>query len=69
MSLPTYLDDWRQGFTVKTVGATLFLYFACLSPVVAFGGVMQVATKGSLGIVETILSRGVCGTIYAILAG
>ena len=66
---PTYLQDWRAGFTIKTVGATLFLYFACLAPVVAFGGAMQVATQGQLGIVETILSRGVCGMIYAIFAG
>ena len=66
---PTYLQDWTEGFQFKTVGATLFLYFACLAPVVAFGGAMQVATQGQLGIVETILSRGVCGMIYATFAG
>ncbi|EOD21538.1 hypothetical protein EMIHUDRAFT_469783 [Emiliania huxleyi CCMP1516] len=30
---------------------------------------MQVATGGQLGIVETIISRGVCGMLYASLAG
>ena len=70
---PTYLADWtsalsREKFT-NFVGATLFLYFACLAPVVAFGGAMQVATGGQLGIIETILSRGVCGMLYAALAG
>ena len=69
LRLPTYLDDWRDGFATKTVGATLFLYFACLAPVVAFGGAMQIATNGNLGIVETILSRGVCGMLYATFSG
>ena len=30
---------------------------------------MQVATQGQLGIVETIMSRGLCGMAYAALAG
>ncbi|EOD22133.1 tentative Ca2+ interacting HCO3-transporter [Emiliania huxleyi CCMP1516] len=69
---PTYAADWRlssQKDIPTFVGATLFLYFACLAPVVAFGGAMQVATGGQLGIVETIISRGVCGMLYASLAG
>jgi len=66
---PMYLDDWREGVRSKTVGATLFLYFACLAPVVAFGGAMQIATGGQLGIVETIISRGALGMAYSCLAG
>jgi hypothetical protein len=69
LRLPTYVDDWRAGLQAKTVGATLFLYFACLAPVVAFGGALQLATQGSLGIIECIISRGVCGMAYAVLAG
>ena len=66
---PTYLEDWTAGLQSKTIGATLFLYFACLAPVVAFGGALQVATCGQFGIVETILSRGVCGMAYAAFSG
>ncbi len=69
LRLPTYVEDWRAGLAVKTVGAALFLYFACLAPVVAFGGALQLATQGSLGIIECIISRGVCGMAYAVLAG
>lgn len=70
---PTYLADWAAGLQPKVLpkmfGATLFLYFACLAPVVAFGGAMQLATGGQIGITETILSRGVCGMLYATFAG
>ena len=70
---PTYRADWTSALSVQNaptfIGATLFLYFTCLAPVIAFGGAMQVATGGQLGIVETILSRGVCGMLYAAFAG
>ena len=68
---PTYMEDFRVSATAvpKLCGATLFMYFACLAPVVAFGGAMQLATRGQLGIRETILSRGICGMLYALFAG
>ena len=70
---PTYSSEWTNALgrsaLPKSVGAVLFLYFACLAPVIAFGGAMQVATGGELGIVETIISRGLCGMAYATFAG
>ena len=69
----TYVEDWTAGMSPKVLpkmcGATLFLYFACLAPVIAFGGALQIATGGNFGIRETILSRGVCGMLYSIFAG
>ena len=66
-----YAQDWVDGFRAsgKSLAAVSFLYFACLAPVVAFGGALQLVTQGSLGIIECIISRGVCGMAYAVLAG
>ena len=38
--LPKYPSDWLDGFRAggKSLAAISFLYFACLAPVVAFGG-------------------------------
>jgi len=66
---PHYLDDWLCGFKVKSVSATLFLFFACFAPIVAFGGLTAVLTNGSLGVVEFILSAGAAGVTYAIFSG
>ena len=51
-----YLSDWSDGFTSKSLAATSFLWFACLAPVLAFGGAMSVLTKGAMGVPEVLLS-------------
>ena len=43
------------------LGAVAFLYFAVLSPAIAFGGVMSTLTGGTLGVVETVASCGLSG--------
>ncbi len=67
--LATYVDDWRDGLTTKAVGSTLFLYFACLAPSVAFGGLLSVLTNGEFGVVETLIGTAISGVLYALLAG
>jgi HCO3- transporter family len=44
--LPHYKSDFTDGFNIKSVSSTLFLFFACLAPAVAFGGLLGVATGG-----------------------
>jgi len=39
--LPFYFSDIKDGFRVKTLSSTFFLFFACLAPAVAFGGNIQ----------------------------
>lgn len=34
-----YKSDWSDGLNRKSLPAILFLYFACLLPAVAFGGI------------------------------
>lgn len=34
-----YKSDWTDGFNRKSLPAIMFLYFACLLPAVAFGGI------------------------------
>lgn len=43
---PLYKSDWTDGLHGKTLPAILFLYFACLAPAVAFGGISYGLTKG-----------------------
>eukprot|EP00611_Tribonema_gayanum_P032595 TRINITY_DN982_c0_g1_i2.p1 TRINITY_DN982_c0_g1~~TRINITY_DN982_c0_g1_i2.p1 ORF type:complete len:635 (-),score=144.52 TRINITY_DN982_c0_g1_i2:176-2080(-) len=67
--LPYYKDDWKAGLTGKSVAAVLFLYFACLLPAVAFGGIAFQVTAGSLGVIEYLLACGVSGMTYAVFSG
>ncbi len=37
---PLYWSDFRDGLNSQCVAATIFIYFACLSGAVAFGGLL-----------------------------
>lgn len=68
--LPKYASDWRDGFrSGKSIAAISFLYFACLAPVVAFGGALGGLTQGAMGVSEVLLSCGLCGMGYATFSG
>ena len=67
--LSEYADDWRAGFHKKSVSSILFMFFACMAPAVAFGGLMAVLTGGQIGVVEMLVATAGCGVIYALLSG
>jgi hypothetical protein len=64
-----YKSDWTGGMKKKTAAAVGFLYFACLAPAIAFGGITNVLTDGSIGVVEFLISTGMGGMIYSVAAG
>uniref|UniRef100_A0A1I8IHB1 Anion exchange protein n=1 Tax=Macrostomum lignano TaxID=282301 RepID=A0A1I8IHB1_9PLAT len=67
--LPFYLSDVKDAIHVQTIGAFFFIYFACLTPIITFGGLLVDATEGYLGAMESILSGAICGTLYALCSG
>jgi mannitol/fructose-specific phosphotransferase system IIA component (Ntr-type) len=66
---PFYGSDLRDGFHPKALAATLFLFFACVAPAVAFGGLMAALTGGQIGAMEMIVATAVGGTLYTLFAG
>lgn len=64
-----YASDWRDGIHPKAFAATAFLFFACIAPAIAFGGLMSILTKEAIGVVEMIVATAGCGVAYAIFAG
>lgn len=66
---PHYLSDFKDGANLKGVAATFFLFFACLAPAVAFGGLMGKLTEGSIGTMEMLLATAYNGMAYAMFAG
>ena len=37
--IPYYLSDITDGLSSKVLSSTLFIFFACVSPAVTFGGI------------------------------
>ncbi len=64
-----YFSDFTDGFHLKCLGSSLFLFFACLVPAIIFGGLMHGETNGDIGAVEMIAATSVCGLVYALVAG
>ena len=41
---PFYLSDFKDAASVQTLASFIFIYFACLTPIVTFGGLLGDAT-------------------------
>lgn len=67
--LEHYGEDWRDGLSWKASAAVAFLFFACLAPAIAFGGLMSVLTAGQIGAMEMVIATAVAGVVYAVVAG
>ncbi|VUZ39942.1 unnamed protein product [Hymenolepis diminuta] len=66
---PFYLSDFTEGIHIQCFASFFFLYFACLTPIITFGGLLSGVTGGYLGTMESILSGAVVGILYALFAG
>lgn len=64
-----YGADWRDGAHPKALASSAFLFFACLAPAIAFGGLMSAETGGQIGAMEMIVATAACGIFYALFAG
>ncbi len=65
---PHYGSDFTDGLNSKSLAASIFLFFACVAPAVAFGGLMAVLTGNQIGPIEMLVATAVGSIIYALLA-
>ncbi|XP_067115626.1 electroneutral sodium bicarbonate exchanger 1 [Osmerus mordax] len=66
---PFYLSDYRDGINLQCVASFLFLYCACMSPVITFGGLLGEATDGCISAIESLLGASMTGVAYSLFAG
>ncbi|KAJ8349117.1 hypothetical protein SKAU_G00277060 [Synaphobranchus kaupii] len=66
---PFYLSDFREGLSLQCVASFLFLYCACMSPVITFGGLLGEATEGRISAIESLLGASMTGIAYSLFAG
>jgi len=45
---PFYISDFKDALHVQSLASFLFLYFACLTPIITFGGLLAQATGKDL---------------------
>ncbi|XP_034668433.1 electroneutral sodium bicarbonate exchanger 1 isoform X9 [Drosophila subobscura] len=67
--VPWYWSDYRDAFSMQCVASWIFLYFACLSPIITFGGLLSEATGKHMAAMESLVSGFVCGMGYGFFSG
>lgn len=67
-TLKTYGSDFTDGFNSKSLASVFFLFFACLAPAIAFGGLLESMTGGAVGVTEMIVATAICGVSYALFS-
>lgn len=66
---PWYLSDFKDALSLQCVASWIFLYFACLSPIITFGGLLGEATGKNMAAMESLVAGFVCGIGYGFFSG
>lgn len=66
--MPMYKSDIMDGLNSETLAATIFMYFACLSTAITFGGLASAKTSGWIGISETLVACSLVGVVFHSLS-
>uniref|UniRef100_A0A8D0WJI5 Solute carrier family 4 member 11 n=1 Tax=Sus scrofa TaxID=9823 RepID=A0A8D0WJI5_PIG len=72
---PVYPLDFTDGIIGKNkavgkfITTTLFLYFACLLPTIAFGSLNDENTHGAIDVQKTMAGQSIGGLLYALFSG
>ncbi|XP_044192507.1 sodium bicarbonate cotransporter 3-like isoform X10 [Thunnus albacares] len=67
--IPFYWSDIKDSFSLQCLASILFLYCACMSPVITFGGLLGEATKGNISAIESLFGASLTGVAYSLFAG
>ncbi|KAK2909644.1 sodium bicarbonate cotransporter 3-like isoform X10 [Channa argus] len=67
--VPWLWSDIRDALSLQCLASVLFLYCACMSPVITFGGLLGEATKGNISAIESLFGASMTGVAYSLFAG
>ncbi|XP_055081261.1 LOW QUALITY PROTEIN: sodium bicarbonate cotransporter 3-like [Periophthalmus magnuspinnatus] len=67
--VPFYWSDIRDSLSLQCLASILFLYCACMSPVITFGGLLGEATKNNISAIESLFGASLTGVAYSMFAG
>nr|QOU09176.1 solute carrier family 4 member 7A [Lateolabrax maculatus] len=66
---PFLWSDVREAASLQCLASVLFLYCACMSPVITLGGLLGEATKGNISAIESLFGASLTGVAYSLFAG
>ncbi|KAM6968124.1 sodium bicarbonate cotransporter 3-like [Aplochiton taeniatus] len=66
---PFVLSDLKDGLSLQCLASVLFLYCACMSPVITFGGLLGEVTKGNISAIESLFGASLTGVAFSMFSG
>lgn len=66
---PWYWSDYKDGISIQSIATFFFLYFACLTPIITFGGLLGEATENRIAAMESLVAGLICGVAYGLFSG
>ncbi|XP_063698255.1 electroneutral sodium bicarbonate exchanger 1-like [Culicoides brevitarsis] len=67
--LPFYKSDFSGLCSTQVISSTLFMYFACLTALITFGGLLAKGTGNNMAAIESIAGAFANGIIYGLFSG
>ena len=65
----SFFSDFKDAVSVQSIAVIFFLYFACLAPTIAFGGILGQVTKNRMASIESLVSGLTAGVVFALFSG
>ena len=62
-----YKSDFTDAFALQSFASITFLYFASLSPIITFGGLLGDVTENRLAALESLCAGCLCGMYVSSL--
>ena len=66
---PWYWSDFTDALALQSLASIFFLYFACLAPIITFGGLLGEATGQNIATMESLVTGAICGILYGFFSG
>ena len=66
---PFYFSDFKDALAVQCIASIIFIYFACLTPIITFGGLLGDATDNNIASIESLVSGFIVGITYGLFSG
>jgi len=64
-----YLSDFKDAISLQCIASYFFIYFACLTPIITFGGLLGDATGNNMASMESLVSGLIVGVLFGMFSG
>jgi len=66
---PWFPSDFKDALSLQCIASYFFIYFACLTPIITFGGLLGDATGNNMASMESLVSGLIVGVTYGLFSG